>query len=153
MFRGWPWNIPFHPLSAGEYGLVAWVGQSSPFHVQGGGRVRKICAGGGGRTMGFLPARSSKLLYIYIHIYIYAMVLLWSIKDPLEIHSGGLPLGAAKLVDMLSAFPPASAVSYPFSVLRLKGPVFHPWLAQCQRHVLKRILQLAEPGLEGGESR
>ena len=94
-----------------------------------------------------------KLLYIYIHIYIYAMVLLWSIKDPLEIHSGGLPLGAAKLVDMLSAFPPASAVSYPFWVLRLKGPVFHPWLTQCQRHVLKRILQLAEPGLEGGESR
>lgn len=49
----------------------------------------KICAGVvGGQWDYCLPDLQT---FFYIYIYINTMVLLWSIKDPLEIHSGGLP--------------------------------------------------------------
>lgn len=69
-------------------GISPWPGWSSlPLPSVWVG-ARKICAGGGGRAKGLLPARSSNF---FIYIYINATVLLWSIKDPLEIPSGGLP--------------------------------------------------------------
>ena len=63
--KGVAMENPLFPLSAREYGLVAWAGQSSPFHVQGGGGGAEKSRGGG-RAMGLLPAKSSNIFYIYI---------------------------------------------------------------------------------------
>lgn len=63
----------------------AW-GSDPPSMYMGGGQ-ENLCRGCG-QTTGLLPARSSNF---FLYIYINATVLLWSIKDPLEILSGGLP--------------------------------------------------------------
>lgn len=66
MFRGWPWKIPFFLLSTGEYGLVAWVGQSSPFHVQGWGAAKSVLGWWAGN--GITACQIFKLFFIYIYI-------------------------------------------------------------------------------------
>ena len=84
--KGVAMENPLFPLSAREYGLVAWVGQSSPFHVQGGGGGQKNLGVVGGQWDYCLPNRQTFFIYIYK---CHGPAL--SIKDPLEIHSGGLP--------------------------------------------------------------
>lgn len=69
--------------------MALWPGWGShlPSMCRAGGQ--QICAGVvGGQWDYCLPDRQT---FFYIYIYINTMVLLWSIKDPLEIHSGGLP--------------------------------------------------------------
>lgn len=67
---------------------MAWVGQSSPLCVQGRGQENLVLGVVGGQRDYCLPDLQT---FFYIYIYINATVLFWSIKDPLEIHSAGLP--------------------------------------------------------------
>lgn len=67
---------------------MAWVGAVSSLPCAGWGVGGKSVLGWWAGK-GVTACQIFKLFFIYI--YINATVLFWSIKDPLEIHSRGLP--------------------------------------------------------------